>query len=337
MEKQELYEYQYTTPNKKVVKELLPAVRKPVGKSKQKKKIFLGRVFEVIGVLGLLGIPGMLGEASLVFIIIKLLIFGGALGIGISQIKDGKNYLYRCDRYLKYMKVLEDKKYASIEDLASKVAKNVKTVVSDIEFMIQQNWFLEGHLDHNKSQFMLTDQVYEQYKLLEQGRAIREQEEKEKQEKENDPKARELAKLLEEGDAYVKQIHSLNDAILGAEISDQLYKIEDVVASIFELVKRKPEKMQELRKLMQYYLPMTIKVVTSYRDFENERIPSQQLDDSKQEIEQTLDKVYIAFVKLREKLFREDVLDVSTDLDVLEAMMSQEGLIPDDFNTSKGE
>ena len=33
------------------------------------------------------------------------------------------------------------------------------------------------------------------------------------------------------------------------------------------------------------------------------------------------------------KLFQEDVLDVSTDLDVLEAMMSQEGLIEDELGS----
>ena len=89
--------------------------------------------------------------------------------------------------------------------------------------------------------------------------------------------------------------------------------------------------MSELRKLMQYYLPMTVKVVTTYRDFENERIPSEQLEESKREIRVTLDKVISAFTALREKMFQEDVLDVSTDLDVLEAMMSQEGLIDDEL------
>ena len=44
----------------------------------------------------------------------------------------------------------------------------------------------------------------------------------------------------------------------------------------------------------------------------------------------TLDKVIQAFIALREKLFQEDILDVSTDLDVLEAMMSQEGLLKEE-------
>ena len=115
----------------------------------------------------------------------------------------------------------------------------------------------------------------------------------------------------------------------------KLDKIEEILASIFEIVKRKPEKRTEIRKLMQYYLPMTVKVVTSYRDFENEKIPSRQLEESKREIRETLDKVIIAFEALREKIFQEEVLDVSTDLDVLEAMMSQEGLIRDGINDFK--
>ena len=109
--------------------------------------------------------------------------------------------------------------------------------------------------------------------------------------------------------------------------------METIIASIFEVVKRKPEKRSELRKLMQYYLPMTIKVVTTYRDFENETVHSEQLEEGKREIKDTLNKVIEAFVALREKLFQEDVLDVSTDLDVLEAMMSQEGLIEDELGS----
>ena len=213
------------------------------------------------------------------------------------------------------------------------VAKNAKTVIKDLEFMIEQKWFLEGRFDERKSQFMLTDKVYEQYQLAEQGRLLREQEEQERQRMESDPVQKELSQLVAEGNRYVKKIRRLNDEILGEDISNQLDKIEEIIASIFELVKRKPEKRSELRKLMQYYLPMTIKVVTSYRDFENERVASEQLEESKREIRETLDKVIDAFTALREKLFQEDVMDISTDLDVLEAMMSQEGLIKDDLNT----
>ena len=331
--KQELYEYQYTTPNKNVVKEVLPAVKKPKGLSDYQGKKTWGVLFGIFGGLKLLGALEMIGYVSPFSMIKSIVIYGGILGVGVYQFLKGKNYVSRADRYSRYMKVLEHKQFASIEELASSVAQSSKKVIKDLEFMIEQKWFLEGRLDPTKSQFMLTDKVYEQYCLAEQGRLLREQEEQEKQRIENDPVQKELSQLLSEGKHYVKEIRRLNDEIVGEDISKQLDDIEDIVASIFETVKRKPEKMSELRKLMQYYLPMTIKVVTSYRDFENESVPSEQLEESKREIKETLNKVKVAFVTLREKLFQEDILDVSTDLDVLEAMMSQEGLIEDELHT----
>ena len=330
--KQELYEYQYTTPNKKVVKEVLPAVRKPASTGKYKSKITWGGMLGAVGAWKLLQTLTMLSGGISFEIIKNVILYGAVLGIGIYQFAKGKNYVNRTERYRRYMKLLEHKQFASIEELSGAVAKSAKTVVKDLEFMMQQNWFLEGRMDERKSQFMLTDKVYEQYKLAEQGRKMREQEELEKQKIENDPVQKEVHRLVTEGNQYVKQVRKLNDEILGEDISNQLEKIEEILASIFEIVKRKPEKRSELRKLMQYYLPMTIKVVTSYRDFENERVASEQLEESKKEIRETLDKVIDAFTALREKLFQEEVMDISSDLDVLEAMMSQEGLIKDDLN-----
>ena len=310
----------------------MPAVKKPAGTGEYQGKITWGGILGVFGAWKLLKTLDILGAATPFGIIKNVIIYGTILGIGIYQFVKGKKYINRAQRYQRYMKLMEHKQFASIEELAGAVAKNVKTVVKDLEFMMEQKWFLEGRMDERKSQFMLTDKVYEQYKLAEQGRLLREQEELEKQKIESDPVQKEVYRLVTEGNQYVKQVRKLNDEILGEDISNQLDKIEEILASIFEIVKRKPEKRSELRKLMQYYLPMTIKVVTTYRDFENERVASEQLEESKREIRETLDRVIDAFTALREKLFQEDVIDVSSDLDVLETMMSQEGLLKDDMN-----
>lgn len=337
MMKQDLYEYQYTTPNKKVVKACLPALKKPKQKTKPNKKVNLGILFQIMGIMGLVTMPQMALEgAGLIHLLTKLIIHGGLLVIGFLQVREGKQALSRMDRYFRYMKVLEGQPYASIEELATTVAKKAKVVIRDLEYMIDEKWFLEAHLDTKSNYFMLTDQAYQQFNDAQKGKKLREEEEQKRKERENDPVAKELDRLLEEGEGYIREIRILNDGIYGEAVSNQLYAIEEVVESIFEQVKRKPEKMADLRKFMQYYLPMTIKVVRSYRDFENENIPSAQLEESKKEIEETLDKVYDAFIRLREKLFTEDVLDVSTDLDVLETMMSQEGLIADEFKGKRG-
>ena len=298
----ELYEYQYTTPNKKVVKECLPAVKKPEGKKKGKNKVLLGRLFSILGIVFILGNLKEIFLGKLVLSFIKLGISGMLVGYGLYQIRRGNNILTRISRYGRYMKILEMKKYASIEELSEKVAKSPKTVIKDLEYMIQNQWFLEAHLDKENTQFMLTDQIYEQYQLAVKGQKLREEEEKKRQEIENDPLQKELNNVLQEGEAYIKKIHKLNDMILGDDISTKMDKIEETLISIFELLKRRPEKLADIRKLMEFYLPMTIKVLEKYRDFENERINSKQLEEGKKEIEETLEKVHIAFTNLREKL-----------------------------------
>ncbi len=332
MAKQELYEYQYTTPNKKVIKACLPALKKPKGRSGENSKVTWGVIFQIIGIVGLLNLPEMAEEgAALLSMVTKFVIHGSLLVIGFWRARQGKLALRRMDRYFRYMKVFENQPYASIEELAGRVAKSQKVVAKDLEYMMDKGWFLEAHLDQKRNYFMLTEQAYQQFNEAEKGRQLRKQQEQEKQLKENDPVAKELAQLLDEGQGYLKEIHRLNEGILGERVSNKLYTIEDVVSSILEQVKRRPEKMPDLRKFMQYYLPMTVKVVRTYRDFENESLPSSQLEESKREIEETLDKVQAAFVRLREKLFAEDIMDISADMDVLEAMMSQEGLISNDF------
>lgn len=328
---EELYEYQYTTPNKKVVKEFLPALKKPKGKKQGKKKIFWGRFLFIWGILFLLVNLKQIILGGFFAVFLKLGITTAAIGYGGCLLQQGKQIRGRIARYERYLKALESKKFASVEELSLKVAKNPKTVIKDLEYMIQHKWFLEAHLDPTKTQFMLTDKIYEQYQLSMQGQQLKEEEEKRQMELENDPMQKELHKVLKEGESYIQKIHKLNDLILGDSISAKMDNIEETLISIFELLKRKPEKLGDIRKLMQYYLPITVKVLEKYRDFENERISSKQLEEGKEDIEESLEKVHTAFVNLREKLFQEDVLDISTDLDVLETMMSQEGLIEHQF------
>ena len=252
--KQDLYEYQYTTPNKKVIKVSLPAVRKPKGRSRQKSRITRGVLMEVIGCFGLFSVPGLVAEpGGLVKGILYLLVYGAIFGVGLIQVKKGKSYLNRINRYYRYMKVLENKPYAALSDLAAKVAKKKTVVIEDLKFMMEEQWFLEAHLDVPSDHFMLTDKAYEQFQLAEQGRKLREQEELEKKLRDIDPVQKELHQLLEEGGNYIREIHILNDQIIGEEVSRLLYDIEDIAESIFEQVKRRPDRMPSLRKFMRNF------------------------------------------------------------------------------------
>ena len=74
---------------------------------------------------------------------------------------------------------------------------------------------------------------------------------------------------------------------------------------------------------MEYYLPMTLRLVEKYSEFDAIMTPSDDVKEAKEEIEKTIDTINIAFRDLYDKLFLEDVYDVTADAKVLKTMLEK--------------
>ena len=234
----------------------------------------------------------------------------------------GTTLFSKIKRFQTYVRALSGKSYVNIAVLSKAIHKNKEFVVKDIAQMIDDNWFIEGHLDHNDESLMVTDDAYNEY--LRTVQLKKEQQEKQDLfEKTTPPEVREV---LETGAAYIKEIRRCNDAIPGEEISNKIDKIELVVRKIFKRVEQHPENVNDLRKFMKYYLPTTIKLLRAYEELDQQEVQGENMINSKKEIEKTLDTLNIAFEKLLDDLFQETAWDVSSDISVLESMLAQEGL-----------
>ena len=100
---------------------------------------------------------------------------------------------------------------------------------------------------------------------------------------------------------------------------------------IFDRVEQNPELVTDISRMMDYYLPTTVKLLEAYEDLDAEPVQGENIISSKKEIEKTLDTLNIAFEKLLDSLFQDTAWDVSSDISVLEMMLAQEGLTKDDF------
>jgi len=87
-----------------------------------------------------------------------------------------------------------------------------------------------------------------------------------------------------------------------------------------------------MKKMMSYYLPTTVKLLNVYEELDTQAIQGPNILKSKQEIEQTLDTLNIAFEKLLDDFYQEIAWDVSSDISVLNTMLAQEGLTKSDFD-----
>ena len=82
---------------------------------------------------------------------------------------------------------------------------------------------------------------------------------------------------------------------------------------------------------MDYYLPMTVKLLDAYEDMDKQPVQGENIVSAKTEIEQTLDTLNDAFARLLDSVFQDVAWDVSSDISVLHTMLAQEGLTGNDF------
>ena len=278
-------------------------------------------------VFGILALLKSVGFAAGFFVGVFMLVGGaGLLGSGIGS-------LARVSRYKVYLKALGEKTHITLEKLARSVGKNEKFVRKEVTKMISQGLFLEGHLDNEQKSLITSDETYAHY---EQSRQAYQQRQKEEAEKKQapavDPKVQEV---LDKGNAYVKEIRRCNDEIPGEEISAKIDRMEHIVAKIFQRAESHPEVIPDLKKLMDYYLPMTVKLLNAYADMDRQSIQGETIQKSKQEIDATLDTLNTAFEKLLDDLFQDTAMDVSSDISVLQTLLAQEGLTGSDFDITQ--
>lgn len=234
---------------------------------------------------------------------------------------------FRKRRYLQYRLAIGDRQVCAVSVLASAVKKSPKFVLRDIKNMIKSGLFPQGHLDDEETCLILTDEAYSQYRV---GQANRKKRELEQAKIQENPDG--IDAVIAEGRGWIQKIREANDALPGQEISDKLSQLETVTGKIFACVEKHPEKLPEIRRFMNYYLPTTVKLVGSYREFENQPVQGENIQTAKKEILDILDTVNGAFASLLDSLFQNDAIDISADISVLKTMLAQEGLTQKDFD-----
>ena len=255
---------------------------------------------------------------------------------GVGLIVSGARTLGRVKRFKAYRKVLGQKTHCALEKLARSVGKNVKFVRRDVNRMIDQGLFLEGHLDNEQTRLITSDETYRQF---EQSRLqLEERIRQEKTAKLQKPAAArdpQVQEVLDRGSAFIAQIRRCNDDIPGEEISAKIDRMETIVRRIFERAEAHPEIVPDLKKLMDYYLPMTVKLLNAYADMDAQPVQGETIQASKREIEATLDTLNLAFEKLLDSVFKDTAMDVSSDISVLNTLLAQEGLTEDELAKMK--
>ena len=134
-------------------------------------------------------------------------------------------------------------------------------------------------------------------------------------------------KLMEERDRAISEMRRLNEAIEDPTISRQIDEVEDVTEKIFDHVAAHPEKLPQIRKFLNYYLPTTLKLLNAYDRMGAQGVSGENIDSTMKKVEEMMERIVVAFRRQLDELFGAEAMDIKSDIQVLEMMMVREGLL----------
>lgn len=285
------------------------------------------------------GIP--LVAIGLIMLLVKLaaavpFIAAGAV-LGGALVLAGTRKIRFAGTFDRYRNVIGLRESCSVKELAQRGSESVADVQRNVRKMLAKGMFKQATLDEASGLLLMTPEASESHEreLAEARCAERQQALVQSAGSKETSLTAEQQQLLDRGKAFIALIREGNEAIPDEEISRTLDRIEHVVTAILDAAAENPELIDDLDRLLDYYLPTTVKLLETYRELDSQPIQSDNIVDSKREIEKALDSLSVAFEKLLDSLFRDVATDVSSDITVLRTVLAQEGLTESPFDKAR--
>lgn len=233
------------------------------------------------------------------------------LGAGVGMIAAGVGRNRRSERYLNYLAYIGANREVDLVPMASSFGVSVGKLCKDLRRMLAKGILPTGYLDLAEGKLFLTEMGYHAPQSVRREEPAREETPQQAAAREDD---------------ILREIRQVNDEIPDEVMSAKIDRIEEITGKILRYQKEHPNKEGQLRTFLNYYLPTTLKILRAYAQLDAQGIEGQNISAAKKRIEDMMDQVVYGFEKQLDKLFQDDAMDITSDVEVLENMLKKDGL-----------
>lgn len=259
--------------------------------------------------------------------IFGMAIFAFCLFVFISTIRN--NGLIK--RFYLYSQVIGNRDSITISKLAAALGTSSDKVKKDLNKFKNKGWLPQGIIDESGRNLFLTDEAVIAYQdAIARKNDLDARTDKAMTDLNTDDISPEVKAIIVEGEKFVKDIRQANDEIPDEYMSDKLYDLEDIVARIFDYVKKHPESAGELSRFMSYYVPTTRKLMNAYVELNKQPDAGSNITSTKKQIEDGMDTIIQACQSLLDTMFQDVAEDIAADISVLKTMAARDGLTRDE-------
>ena len=235
---------------------------------------------------------------------------------GVAMLVAGQRMKRRSARVARYLAVMGKRGYIAVDELCAVTGKSRKKIESDLDYMVEKGLLGAGaYLDSGRGIFFRSADAFADYA--------------------NATAKKENVTPKEANEGYagaLRAIRSANDRIADPVLSEKIDHLETVAGKIFREVEQHPEKQQQAATFLNYYLPTTLKLLDSYAKFEEAGIEGENLSRAQERIEETMDALIKGFDKQLDDLYRNEAMDIDSDIRVMENMLRRDtASVEDDF------
>ncbi len=135
----------------------------------------------------------------------------------------------------------------------------------------------------------------------------------------------EKRKILQEAAADLRSIDTVLRQVQNPDIRTSGRRVYETGNRIIEYVTRHPEKMTIARRFFSYYLETASSILAKYLDIQKTRIQSQEIRQLSERTQQALEILETAFEKQFGKLMVDEIMDIESDINLLENTLKMEG------------
>lgn len=265
-----------------------------------------GIVSGIFGFAFLMQFVEALSWGGLEYYVTDLIALLGFLCLGLVLLFCGLAKTSKGKRYRKYLNLIGTRRTVSITALAKTSGTKRRKVMDDLEDMLDAGLLPMGYLDLSRDLLVISEE------------GIPDEEPAAKAEPEPDPD--------QDDNAILAEIRAVNDAIPDPVMSEKIDRIGEITGKILDYQRQNPGKDSQLRSFLNYYLPTTLKILNSYAQLDAQGVEGENITAAKKRIEGMMDKVVSGFENQLDQLFRDNAMDISSDVAVLEQMLEKDGL-----------
>lgn len=134
-----------------------------------------------------------------------------------------------------------------------------------------------------------------------------------------------VKKILDSAKDESKDIYNMRNKIEDEDLKKYIINISTSANKIISTIEKEPKKIRKIANFFDYYLPVTLSIITRYDEIENQNLSSQEMKEFISSTKLMLKSADEAFNKILERLYQNDMINIDADMKVFNSMLKADG------------